>query len=190
MKKLMPSILPQITLGILGMVLAPVQPLFAQVSWEFNYSPIGDNNPVQGGSGSFITENISLGGFYIITSMSGTFEGGSPVLQPPGSFNNDNRVFDPPFPQLTQNGFAFGTLTSVLTYNIRVDFSTRGYLFQFSNDPNNSFPVNLTLTKFQTPQPETIPEPSNLLGTLVVAGIMLCRVRKQDIVISNKSDIL
>jgi hypothetical protein len=180
MRKLTLSTVPGIALAILGTVLAPAQPVSAQVAWEFNYSPIGDNNPVQGGSGSFITEDISLGGFYIITSISGTFEGGSPALQLPGSFNNnDNRIFDPPFPQLTENGFAFGTLTSVLTYNIWVDLSTRGYLFQFSNDANNSFPVTLTLTQFQTPQPETIPEPGNLLGTLAVGGIMLCGVLKR-----------
>lgn len=100
-------------------------------------------------------------------------------MQNPGSFNNnDNRIFDPPFPQLTLNGFTFGTLTSVLTYNIRVDFSTSGYLFQFSNDSNNSFPVSITLTKFQTPQPEIIPEPDNLLGILAVGGIMLWGVWK------------
>lgn len=55
MKKLMPCILPQIALGILGVVLAPAQPVFSQVAWSFSYSPIGENNPVQGGSGSFIT---------------------------------------------------------------------------------------------------------------------------------------
>lgn len=180
MKKLTLSILSGFTLAILGTVFAPARPVFAQVIWDFSYSPIDNNSPVQGGNGTFTTEAQSLGGFYIITDLNGTFEGGSPVLQPPGLFaNNDNRIFDPPFPQLTENGFSFGTLTSVLTYNIRVDYGTGGYLFQFSNDPNNSFPVTLSLTKIQTPQPETIPEPGNFLGTLTVGGIMLCGVLKR-----------
>jgi hypothetical protein len=104
--------------------------------------------------------------------MNGTAEGGMASLALPGTFSsNDNRLFDPPFPQLTMNGFSFGSTASVFNFNISANFSTSGYSFLFEGTPD-AFPVNFSVTK-DLQEEETIPESSNLLGLILLGGLML-----------------
>ena len=83
--------------------------LRADILWNWSYS--GTNNS---GSGTFTTDSTtstdpSNGPFtgYLITSMSGTFDGSSVALRPVGTFGNNDNLLAVSAPQVGDWGFSF-----------------------------------------------------------------------------------
>ncbi|MGH2415568.1 MAG: hypothetical protein ACRDEA_18135, partial [Microcystaceae cyanobacterium] len=158
-----------------GMVLGSSAPASAAgLTWNWSYS----GNDVLGGSGTLMTKTQPTKGAYLVTSITGTAEGGSISLLPVNSLNmNDNLLKSPvpQVPQLTSNGASFNVSypkqpAMNFSGNIFYNTTANNYEIRIPTQPN--LVVTFSATQVSG-TPETIPEPSNLLGCITLGGLML-----------------
>jgi hypothetical protein len=143
------------------------QSLYAQ-TFDFSFS-----GPGISASGVFDTTFVS-GDEYLVTSISGTQNGNTMVLLPPGGYaSNDNLIFSTP-PYLDLPGVSFDFLVGTTMYNVYYDAGLSEYIECNSVTDGACFaPSGVALTSFTLTQ---TPESGTMLlfgtGLLMIAGVL------------------
>jgi hypothetical protein len=136
-------------------------PGFASTLWTWSYSGSGIE-----ASGTFVTGDVpEPSGGYLITAISGQRNGDRIVLlQPVGTsipgnepFVVDNLIFLGPGPQLTKNGFGFGTLSGAFANPFYADFlPVPGYLDFFSLPGSRTSEDPIEFFASPVPEPQAV----------------------------------
>jgi hypothetical protein len=147
----------------LGTALAILPAASAQnYNFTLNGASSGDNANATGSGTLALTFE---GSSWVVTSMSGTFDGNSITLLPAGGYAGNDNVF---LPSGTPSYFDFSGLSfaaNSIDYNLFYDGSTGTYILDSVNDPGGSPYSGQTQVSFSAPEGG-----SSLLYLLLAGG--------------------
>jgi hypothetical protein len=147
----------------------------AVYTWSFTTVETTELNPISG-SGSLTTQDVAVGGNYLVTAFSGTWGGVNiQSLLAPGTFGGNDNLLNPlnavPF---TYNGLSFTTASAVQGFSTWNIFAQRGVPYSETLTNNEKWvDGNFVLTLSSA-----VPEPASwamMIGGLALAGIAMRR---------------